>query len=237
MYKYIIWVFLYSFAGWIYETIICSIEAKKLVKRGFLFGPYCPIYGFGALFIILFLSSIQNIILLFLAGSVLTCTLEYITSWAMEKMFNARWWDYSYMKYQLNGRICLLGAVVFGAFTVLVIKVFQPFLVFVFDMIDNKYLFYFAIAILIVAILDFIFTFIRTFQFTEKLKILQIYIDSKIQIYKNNKEEKENFKSKRLKKIMKQFTDRDKKMLKAFPRLKSKKYNEALEETKEYFSK
>lgn len=230
-------MFLYSVVGWIYETIICSIEAKKLVKRGFLVGPYCPIYGVGALLIILLLNSIQNIVLLFLTGSILTCALEYITSWAMEKMFKARWWDYSYMKYQLNGRICLTGAVVFGAFAVLVVKLFQPFLTFVIDLIYDKYLFYVAMAILIAVTVDFIITFIRTFQFTEKLKILQIYIDSKIQLYKNNKEEKEKFKSKKLKIFMKQFTDRDKKMLKAFPRLRSKKYNEALEETKEYFSK
>lgn len=207
------------------------------MKRGFLFGPYCPIYGFGALFIILFLSSIDDAILLFLIGSVLTCTLEYITSWGMEKIFKARWWDYSYMKYQLNGRICLLGAVVFGAFAVLVVKFFQPFLVFVFYTIDDKYLFYASIAILIIVIIDFIFSFINTFKFTEKLHILQIYIDSKIQIYKNNKEEKEKFKSKKLKKFMKQFTARDKKMLKAFPSLKSQKYSDALKETKEYFLK
>jgi len=89
----------YSILGWIYESIVCSIQEKKWVNRGFLNGPYCPIYGAGAVLDIIILGNIQNPILLFLLGATLTCTLEYLTSYFMEKIFNARWWDYSDFKF------------------------------------------------------------------------------------------------------------------------------------------
>ena len=82
---------IYSFIGWVYESTLCTITDKKPVNRGFLTGPVCPIYGFGALFVVLVLGdSDLDIIPLFLSGGVLTCTLEYFTSWAMEKLFSAR---------------------------------------------------------------------------------------------------------------------------------------------------
>lgn len=123
-----LWLIIYSFFGWVYESVLCSVMGHKLVNRGFLNGPLCPIYGFGALVVILFLGKAadQSVLILFLSGAVLTCTLEYITSWAMEKLFHTRWWDYSHYKFNLNGRVCLLGAVAFGAMSVLILKVVHP---------------------------------------------------------------------------------------------------------------
>ena len=122
-----LWLMIYSVVGWIYESTLCSITGKKLVNRGFLNGPYCPIYGSGAVLDILVLGRIHNPILLFVFGVLLTCSLEYFTSWAMEKLFHARWWDYSDKKFNINGRVCLLGAVVFGAFSVVLILGIHPF--------------------------------------------------------------------------------------------------------------
>ncbi len=126
--KIFLWLMIYSFFGWVYESILCSITSGSLVNRGFLNGPVCPVYGFGALVVILAFWREPNIRVwnLFFSSMVLTCTLEYLTSWAMEKLFHARWWDYSQYRFNINGRVCLLGAVAFGAFSVLLIKVVHP---------------------------------------------------------------------------------------------------------------
>ena len=126
-----LWLMIYSIIGWVYESTICSIGHRKLINRGFLNGPYCPIYGTGAVLVLLVLGRIQNPVLLFFAGAVVTCSLEYLTSWLMEKLFHARWWDYSKRKFNIDGRVCLIGAVVFGAFSVVLVLVFA--LVFGFD--------------------------------------------------------------------------------------------------------
>ena len=109
-----IWFIIYAFLGWLWESIITSIPQRRFVNRGFLNGPYCPIYGAGALLFIFGTNTIENPILRFLAGGVLACTLEYITSWLLEKIFHARWWDYAPRYFNLNGRICLEGFLLFG---------------------------------------------------------------------------------------------------------------------------
>ena len=123
---YFLWFIVYSFIGWLYETIICSIGQRRFINRGFLCGPYCPIYGTGALIIILILGKLTNPAGLFFLGAIVACGLEYITSFGMEILFHARWWDYSQRRLNINGRICLLGAVVFGTFSVLVILMIHP---------------------------------------------------------------------------------------------------------------
>ena len=112
---------IYSIIGWVYKSTICSIGHRKLINRGFLNGPYCPIYGTGAVLVLLVLGRIQNPVLLFFAGALVTCSLEYLTSWLMEKLFHARW------KFNIGGRVCLIGAVVFGAFSVVLVLVLHPF--------------------------------------------------------------------------------------------------------------
>ena len=109
---------IYSFLGWLWEEIICSIQARKLVSRGFMSGPYCPIYGFGALIFLILSHFTTRPVELFFLGGLLACTLEYITSYAMEKLFKARWWDYSNRFLNINGRVCLIGFIVFGLFAV-----------------------------------------------------------------------------------------------------------------------
>lgn len=124
--QWFLWFIVYSFMGWAYESAICSIEQKKFINRGFLKGPLCPVYGFGALVCILLLyQKTENVVVLFLVGMFLTCTVEYITAILLEKLFDSKWWDYSNRRFNLNGRICLLGAVVFGILSVLLIKVFH----------------------------------------------------------------------------------------------------------------
>lgn len=112
--EYFIWFIIYSFLGWAWETLITSIPQHRFVNRGFLNGPYCPIYGAGALLFIFFTNNINNIAVRFILGAVIACTLEYLTSWVLELIFHARWWDYAPRRFNLNGRICLEGFLVFG---------------------------------------------------------------------------------------------------------------------------
>ena len=104
---YFIYFFVFSVVGYICEVTYVYICNKKLVNRGFLHGPYIPIYGNGAIFITLALGQCKNVILVFL-GSMLICSiLEYVTSYVMEVIFHNRWWDYSKQKFNINGRVCL----------------------------------------------------------------------------------------------------------------------------------
>ena len=118
---------IYSFIGWLYESTLCSITGKKLVNRGFLNGPICPVYGFGALLVILtFYGDSMDILPLFLSSIVLTTLVEYVTAVILEKLFNAKWWDYSGRPFNIHGRVYLLGALVFATLSVLVIKYLHP---------------------------------------------------------------------------------------------------------------
>lgn len=119
----------YSITGWIIEVIATYPDTKCFVNRGFLIGPYCPIYGNCAIAMIFLLHNLTNPILLFVL-SILICSVgEYVTSYAMEKIFHARWWDYSKNKFNLNGRICLVNSLAFGVLGFLLIKFVNPFVV------------------------------------------------------------------------------------------------------------
>ncbi|HAZ05353.1 putative ABC transporter permease [Acetobacterium wieringae] len=122
-----VYFFLYAIIGWMCEVVYCSIPEKKFINRGFLNGPYCPIYGVGALIIIMFLMPyVSDPILVFFIGIILTSTLEYVTSWGMEKLFHAKWWDYSDHKFNINGRVCLLNSFLFGLLCVILMYVVHP---------------------------------------------------------------------------------------------------------------
>lgn len=118
----------FSFVGWSWESFQYTIENKKFINRGFLKGPYCPIYGWGGLIIIAFLHNIDNVFALFFCGSLLCTALEYMTSLILEKIFNKRWWDYSSYRFNLHGRICLICSTTFGVLSVLLVKLVQPFM-------------------------------------------------------------------------------------------------------------
>lgn len=123
----VLYFFVYSFLGWIYETALVSIREKEWSNRGFLMGPICPIYGCGAL-IFIFIGSGLNVWLTFLVCMVSSAVLEYATAYTLEKLFHASWWDYSNMPLNLNGYICLPASLLFGTAGVVVSHLVQPFL-------------------------------------------------------------------------------------------------------------
>lgn len=124
---------IFSFIGWCLEVLYGLFELKKFVNRGFLIGPLCPIYGIGCLLIYLTLARYKNdVIVLFVMSVVICSLLEYFASFILEKIFKTRWWDYSDMKFNINGRICLELLVPFGMLGLILVYSSYPF---VFDMI------------------------------------------------------------------------------------------------------
>ncbi|MDD4774271.1 MAG: putative ABC transporter permease [Eubacteriales bacterium] len=133
-----LWFFFYSLLGWFYESFLYSIVAeRRFTNRGFLLGPYCPIYGAGVLLCLMLLKDVDGMFTVFAAAGFLCCAVEYITSYSMEKIFRARWWDYSDMPFELHGRVCLYGFIVFGGGIVLVRFFIQPSLMRLTGMFDK----------------------------------------------------------------------------------------------------
>lgn len=123
----VMWFAIYSAAGWVYETTLVSIQQRRFVNRGFVNGPLCPIYGCGAVLAILLLAdaSLPDWVVFLLSGGV-ACLLEYVTSVVMEQAFHARWWDYSSYKFNYQGRVCLIGFLVFGIAGLAIVEYAQP---------------------------------------------------------------------------------------------------------------
>lgn len=122
----LLWWLCYSCIGWIWETSLNLVTKHRWVDRGALNGPLCPIYGNGALLVILLLRDVTNPFALFLASGVIACTLEYVVSWMYEALFHLRLWDYSDKPFNINGRVYLNGFLAFGAGATLVKMVVQP---------------------------------------------------------------------------------------------------------------
>lgn len=156
--KYILLFFFYSFAGWCLESLYCSIGEKKLINRGFLTGPLCPIYGVAALVITILIYNPfkNNPLLVFLLGIVLCDIVEYLTSYIMEKLFAARWWDYTYEFINIKGRICLKHSLYWGVISVIFVNVIHPAVDNLYNKLNGEYTGYILAVILVVFAADLI---------------------------------------------------------------------------------
>lgn len=123
IYTFSTWLFFfyfYCFLGWIWETCYVSVRKGTWVNRGFIHGPFLPIYGSGAIVVLIFTLHFRaNAGLVFLTGMASATLLEYFTGVVMEKMFHVRYWDYSNQPFNLNGHICALSSFAWGIFSVL----------------------------------------------------------------------------------------------------------------------
>ncbi|MCD8039827.1 MAG: putative ABC transporter permease [Lachnospiraceae bacterium] len=125
---YVLLFFCISFAGWLWEVVLYLLGSGVFVNRGVYYGPYLPIYGIGGLFLMLLLHAKRKQPLLVFAVSAAICTaIEYAAAAWLEYKWNVRWWDYSSLFMNLDGKICLLCSIGFGAGGVLLICIFQPF--------------------------------------------------------------------------------------------------------------
>ena len=126
-YQILAYFIVYSFLGWCCEVVFCTLESGSFVNRGFLNGPYCPIYGFGMVGILVLLSPVfDQTFLLFLGATLITSTIELVGGWLLFKLFHARWWDYSRKPFNLGGYICAEFCLLWGLATLVVIKFVHP---------------------------------------------------------------------------------------------------------------
>ena len=122
--QWVMFFYVYSFLGWIWECFYVSVRQRKWVNRGFLNGPALPIYGFGAISVLLITLPVEdNIYLVYIMGMIGATLLEYITGSLMERIFHVRYWDYSTQPCNLNGHICLGCSLGWGLFSVLMVNV------------------------------------------------------------------------------------------------------------------
>lgn len=175
-----IWYFLfyhfilYSFFGWIYESCYVSFKSRMLVNRGFLTGPYIPIYGFGATVIYLTLYPVRNQLLLVFFGGMLVATiLELVTSYLMEKLFHAKWWDYSAFPCNFQGRICLGVSLFWGILSVIMMAFLEPITMEWIHCLPVKWGIPLCVVLFVTFFVDCCITTISTLQLSEKLNKLQ----------------------------------------------------------------
>ena len=152
-----LWLYfiIYSFIGWLYESILKTITQKKIVNSGFLFGAFCPIYGAGAVIMLVFLDWLQGSnILLFITAFFILSIWEYLVGFFLEKMFNTKYWDYSNLKFNIKGRVSLQTSLVWGGFSVIFINFLHPLLERFIDIIPVNALNYISVIALIYLIVD-----------------------------------------------------------------------------------
>lgn len=178
---------LYSFLGWIFETIVVYFYTKKIVNRGFFVGPICPIYGIGCVLIILLLKKYTNDpVALFVMALFICSILEYFTSYVMEKMFKARWWDYSDKSININGRICLENCLAFGFLGLILIYFINPFCSGLIELLPKTVLVIVDIVLLVLFVTDNIVSFKIIASFKNVAK--SIKKDSTVEITKKVRE-------------------------------------------------
>lgn len=127
LHKWLLLFYLYCFIGWIWESCYVSLKKHKWINRGFLKGPLLPIYGSGAVVVLISTLTVENnLLLVFMIGMISATILEYITGVAMEKLFHVRYWDYSKEPFNINGHICLISSLAWGVFSVLLVTFVNP---------------------------------------------------------------------------------------------------------------
>ena len=243
--KLFLWFLLYSFCGWVYESILVSILERRPVNRGFLNGPLCPIYGAGAVGAVVVLGQVHNPLVVFLLSMVGASILEYVTSWVMEALFHARWWDYSDYKFNLNGRICLLGAFVFGVGGVLITSVIQPQVAGVTDRLPLPAIHWLCGVLFVLTLIDLVVTVCGIMHFENSLDNLMAamthYGDAmKVAVsdvtgkmsesWKSGKEMSFDFMMRVRDAAMSIFNRQQRRMIASFPKLRTERNNDVLEQ-------
>lgn len=163
---YMLYFFIFSFIGWLLETCYSFVVLGHFTKRGFLYGPLCPIYGWGAIILIIFLSKYKNNSLkLFTYSAIIFSVFEYYVSFLLEALFKTHWWDYTTDFLNLNGRISIFYSFAWGIIAIIfighVFPYFENKLSKLTEKINNKFLNIFMTCLLLIYIVDTIFSCIR----------------------------------------------------------------------------
>lgn len=188
--KYALLFFFYSAAGWLLESIYCSIGEKKIINRGFLTGPLCPIYGTAAIIltVLIYNPFKEKPLIVFLLGIILCDIVEYITSYLMEKLFAARWWDYTYEFLNINGRICLKHTLYWGVISIVFVRVIHPGVDRFYGKLDENYLVYIFAIIMVIFLIDLANAVVKAMDIRKLLIKLEKITDSITEYFYGAKE-------------------------------------------------
>ena len=226
----IIYFITYSFLGWVMESIFRSISEKKIINTGFLKGPFCPIYGVGAIIMLLFLKRFSdNLTVLFIVSVVVLTIWEYLVGVLLEKLFHTKYWDYSKNKFNFQGRICLMNSIFWGILGVVFVKYIHPAIENLIEKIDVRILIFVYSILGIVILVDMITSIV-------KVKNIKVTLEK---IEKLNNEIREKLKEENVQYIIEQLKyKRNKTILrlyknvyrlkKAFPAINTKEITEVL---------
>lgn len=183
--KMLLYIIIYSVLGWILESVYKTFLERKLVNSGFLKGPVCPIYGFGALIMLLTLNNFkENTILLFIVSFFVLSVWEYFVGLFLEKVFKTKYWDYSHLKFNIQGRVCLKNSIYWGVLGVLFIKLIHPFIENKVGLIPENYILYINIIAYIILIIDIIASSIKVLKLSNwmtRINEIEINIKEKLE--------------------------------------------------------
>jgi len=168
----------YSFIGWVCEVIYCSVPSKKFINRGFLRGPYCPIYGFGAIAVINILTPFsEKPILVYVLAVIITSLLEYVTGYLLERVYHLKWWDYSNYKFNIHGKVVLHNSLIFGALSLIAIYFLNPILLNTISKLPLRVLHVISLVLLSVFLIDNIISTLNTLKLSANLSKLHLIAD------------------------------------------------------------
>lgn len=277
--NFVFMFFIYSFLGWLWEVFFVFLRTDQLVNRGFLNGPFCPIYGVGATAVILALMPFEeNMLKTFIFGAIIATVIEYLAATIMEGLFKTKWWDYSSKKYNIKGRICLSITIGWGLFSVILMKIINPAVMDFIHMVPNIIQNITLVLMTITFTIDFTYTFYYVKKFNKQLEHMSIskyelrvklensklyetneeireklsasenelLIEIRAKIKARSKANTEEFEKfveeikEQLSKYNKELKERsfvERRLLKAFPKLKSEKHDEVLKEVMEILNK
>lgn len=175
---------IYSFLGWVLESVYKSLLTRKIVNSGFITGPFCPIYGFGAVILYIFLDGFKsNLVLVFVISLVVFTIWEFLVGYFLEKVFNTKYWDYSNEKFNWCGRICLHMSLVWGLLGVFFIYVLHPVISKAVQQLPQDMLIPVLAVVLLALIVDFIVSGIKVKNIEinlSKLKEIQENLNTKL---------------------------------------------------------
>lgn len=198
--KLIFYFIVYSFLGWCLESIYKTIISKKPVNSGFLYGPFCPMYGLGAIIMIEFGNLSDNIIVIFIMSFVIFSVWEYLVAIILEKLFKTKYWDYSNLKFNIQGRVCLKNSIYWGILGVFLIFIIQPTIDKIINLIPTNTLLCIEIILCLAISVDATITILKIMFIDKKIKqvfdigntIKEKLLELKNQSIEDNKENVQN---------------------------------------------
>lgn len=177
---WILYFFAYAFVGWLWESSYVSVRKRRWTNSGFLIGPVVPVYGFSMMAVLAVIEPFENnVVVLYVLSALLITVIEYVTSWLMEKLFHARWWDYSQIPLNLNGRVALPISLFWGFGVVVIVKWIHPLISQVVLHLSTTYGLFAGIVLIAILMFDCGFTVANAMAFGAATKRIGDTIEAK----------------------------------------------------------